>query len=89
MAIADWTEAIRLNPKLWQAYQYRGELHLLPPERLKAAMEDFNAAIRLAPGEPHLYFLRGHAYRLMGDETAAQQEFKLAEDCGAGMCQDG
>lgn len=83
------TEAIRLNPRLWQAYQYRGELHLHPPERLKAALEDFHAAVRLAPEEPHLYFLRGHVYRLMGDEAAAQVEFKLAEDCQTGMCQDG
>jgi tetratricopeptide (TPR) repeat protein len=52
-ALAILTEAIRLSPWLWQAYQYRGELRLLQqlPDR---AAEDFKEAIRLAPNEPHL-----------------------------------
>jgi tetratricopeptide (TPR) repeat protein len=59
-AIALLTKAIRLNPRLWQAYQYRGELYLHRAQ-WEAAVRDFTEAIRLAPEEPHLYELRGQA----------------------------
>jgi tetratricopeptide (TPR) repeat protein len=47
------TRIIRQNPKLWQAYQYRGELRLRLGEPGPAA-EDFSHAVRLAPDEAHL-----------------------------------
>ena len=52
-ALALLTRTIRQNPRLWQAYQYRGELRLRMGQASLAA-EDFAAAIRLAPDEPHL-----------------------------------
>ncbi len=67
------TETIRLSPQLWQAYQYRGELYLRQ-SNLQAALDDFSAAIRLAPREPHLYLLRAQTYDLLGDEAAARQD---------------
>ena len=76
-SVAVLTETIRLSPQLWQAYQYRGELYLRQPN-LPAALEDFSAAIRLAPREPHLYLLRAQTYELLGDEPAAQQDRALA-----------
>jgi len=65
-AIARLTETIRLSPQLWQAYQYRGELHLRQ-QSFDAALRDLNEAIRLAPEEPHLYVLRGQAQTLLGE----------------------
>ena len=73
-AIALLTEGIRLSPQLWQAFQYRGELYLQQGGRLEAALRDFSEAIRLAPGEPHLYGLRAQVYRLFGDETLADED---------------
>jgi cytochrome c-type biogenesis protein CcmH/NrfG len=55
-AIGLLTKTIRQSPKLWQAYQYRGELRLRAGEFALAA-EDFSEAIRLAPEEPHLHSL--------------------------------
>ena len=55
-ALAVLTRTIRQSPKLWQAYQYRGELRLRLGDRLLAA-QDFSDAIRLAPDEPHLHVL--------------------------------
>jgi cytochrome c-type biogenesis protein CcmH/NrfG len=55
-ALAVLTRTIRQSPKLWQAYQYRGELRLRLGDRAHAA-EDFSNAIRLAPDEPHLQVL--------------------------------
>ena len=77
-AIARLTRAIQLDPQLWQALQYRGELRLRAPETTLAGIEDLSAAIRLAPAEAHLYLLRGHAYLLVGDEAAAQQDSETA-----------
>jgi tetratricopeptide (TPR) repeat protein len=59
-AIALLTEAIRLSPWVWQAYQYRGELYL-SRQMLDRAAKDFSEAIRLAPNEPHLQVLLGQA----------------------------
>ncbi len=59
-ATARLTQAIRLSPHFWQAFQYRGELYLLQ-QRPDAALRDFDHAISLAPAEPHLYILRDQA----------------------------
>jgi len=66
-AVALLTKTIRQSPKLWQAYQYRGELHLRLGNAALAA-HDFSEAIRLAPNEPHLYLLREQAHALLGDD---------------------
>jgi tetratricopeptide (TPR) repeat protein len=52
--------AISENPRLWQAYQYRGELRLAAGE-VAGAAADFDRAIEIAPAEPHLYELRSRA----------------------------
>jgi len=81
-AIAVLTTAIRLSPRCWQAFQYRGELHL-QDNRLDAALQDFNEAIRLAGEEPHLYTLRGQTYSLLGDELSAERDNRIADVAGA------
>jgi tetratricopeptide (TPR) repeat protein len=68
-AIGLLTKAIRLNPRLWQAFQYRGELYLRS-DRPDAALQDFTEAIRLAPEEPHLYALRQQAQGELSRRTA-------------------
>ena len=76
-AIVYLTEAIHLSPRVWQAFQYRGELWLQRNDGC-AALEDFAEAIRLAPGEAHLYLLRGHAHSLLGHEAAAGADLETA-----------
>jgi len=77
-AIALLTAAIRLSPRCWQAFQYRGELQLMEGKSLEPALEDLTQAIRLAPGEAHLYVLRGQAYSLLGDHVAAARDNSTA-----------
>lgn len=79
-AVTLLTETIELTPKLWQAFQYRGQLRLQLGEL--RAVDDFSAAIGLAPEEGHLYLLRGEAYRAMGDEDAARRDFESAAGLG-------
>jgi tetratricopeptide (TPR) repeat protein len=52
--------AIAENPRLWQAYQYRGEVRLASGD-VSGALADFDHAIAIAPQEPHLYELRSRA----------------------------
>jgi tetratricopeptide (TPR) repeat protein len=81
-AMAMLSQAIRLNPRFWQAYQYRGELSLRR-NAPAASLEDFNEAIRLAPDEPQLYVLRGQAHALLGNEAAASADYELAARMGS------
>lgn len=78
-AIARLTQALRISPRLWQAYQYRGQLRSRRPETWQAALADLDEAIRLAPREGHLYALRSHIFALMGDEISARQDSETAE----------
>src|SRR5439155_16383029 len=72
-----FTQALRLNPKLWQAYQYRGELAIAASD-LASALEDLSTAIRLQPAEPHLYTLRAQVHDLLGDPGSARRDREIA-----------
>jgi tetratricopeptide (TPR) repeat protein len=63
-AMALLTDAIRLSPRVWQAWQYRGELYLAQGRGVEA-LRDFDEAIGLAAHEPHLYLLREQARNLL------------------------
>ncbi len=77
-AIARLTRALQLDPSLWQALQYRGELRMREGETVVAAIEDFTAALKLAPAEAHLYELRARAHALLGEESIAAEDFATA-----------
>jgi tetratricopeptide (TPR) repeat protein len=77
-AISLLTKTIRLNPQLWQAFQYRGELYMRQENAVDLAVRDFSEAIRLAPMERHLYLLRGHANSLLGDHSSSRNDFENA-----------
>ena len=77
-AIARLTRAVHVSPRLWQAYQYRGQLRLRQEETWEAAVADFGEAIRLAPREPRLYALRSQAFALLGDEESARRDSETA-----------
>jgi len=82
-AIAVLTKAIRQSPQFWQAFQYRGELYLQQGNALPLALDDFSAAIKLAPREAHLYLLRGHAHGLSGDDSSARRDYQEASELAA------
>ena len=80
--IALLDQALRLSPRLWQAREYRGEMRLTEPNAAESALHDFTEAIRLAPGEPHLYILRSHVFTLLGQEAAARADLEAAARLG-------
>ena len=80
-AIFVLTKTLRLDPKLWQAFQYRGELRVSQGD-YRGALDDFSEAIRLAPHERHLYLLRAQVYSAMGQESPAQHDYETASRIG-------
>jgi len=82
-------EALRLSPRLWQAREYRGQMRLREPSAAESALQDFTEAIRLAPGEPHLYILRSHVFTLLGRGSSAQADLEAAARLGAPHIQSG
>jgi tetratricopeptide (TPR) repeat protein len=78
-AIADYGEAIRLNPEDATAYVGRGSAYLAKGDGDRA-IADLDKAIRLNPEYSWVYRIRGIAY-LFGDSLAkAYADFKVASE---------
>jgi tetratricopeptide (TPR) repeat protein len=82
--IAVLDEALRLSPRFWQARQYRGQMRLGEPDAAELALDEFTEAIRLAPGEAHLYTLRSHVFTLLGRDALARADLEAAARLGGG-----
>ena len=78
-AIADCTEAIRLDPKNADAYYNRGNSYARKGEYDKA-IADCTEAIRLNQTQPVFYVSRARAYRALGDEAKAASDEKKAQE---------
>ena len=74
-AIADYTEAIRLDPKHAEAHVNRGQAYSLKREGTDRAIADFTEAIRLDPKLAHAYFSRGLAYEKLADFARARSDY--------------
>src|SRR4051794_20595228 len=64
-AAADFTAAIRLDPKCARAYMGRGQCHR-QLGRLDKAAADFAEAVRMAPKDPDARASRGECLRMQG-----------------------
>jgi tetratricopeptide (TPR) repeat protein len=76
-AIADYTEAIKLNPKDVPAYNNRGTAWRDKGD-LDRALADYNVAIRLDPNDAAAYNNRGNIRHEKGDDTGAIGDFTEA-----------
>lgn len=78
-AIADFTEAIRLNRWFADAYRWRGHKYLYAKEPAYGrALADFSEMVRLDPSNANAFFLRGTVYMAMRHYEAAVKEFDVA-----------
>ncbi len=77
-AVQELTQAIRLDPKLAQAYNARGYAHLML-KQYGAAIADFDEAIRLQPGYQNAYTNRAVARKRSGDLAGASADLALAQ----------
>jgi tetratricopeptide (TPR) repeat protein len=61
LAIADYTQAIKLNPKVSNYYTYRANAYY-SLKQYQLTIADLDRAIALAPEDPFTYALQGAAY---------------------------
>jgi tetratricopeptide (TPR) repeat protein len=76
-ALADFEAAIKLDPKMFDAYDERGNVHYAKRD-YDRAVADYSAAIRLNPDGARAYFNRGVAEADQGDRERAFADFSLA-----------
>jgi tetratricopeptide (TPR) repeat protein len=77
LAIADFNEAILLNPRSASANNHRG-LAWRKKGDAQRAIDDYTAAIALNPVYALAYSNRGHAHEAMGHREAAIRDFSRA-----------
>lgn len=77
-AIADYSEAIRLNPNFAQAYHNRGVAYRERQDYARAIV-DFSEAIRLRPRFVRAYRNRAALYQRMNDPARAAEDIRVAD----------
>lgn len=83
-AIAEYTEAIRLDPDYAAAYFNRGQARFTLGSA-QEAISDYDDAIRLSPNRPELPLAhagRAMAHTLLGNDEAAQRDITEAVRLG-------
>ena len=78
-AIADYNEAIRLDPKFPQAYSNRGVAYHAKGDHDRS-IADYNEAIRLDPEYPTAYYNRGLAKESKGDSAGGDADIARARE---------
>jgi len=73
-SIADFSEAIRLNPADASGYVGRGAAYLAKDD-LHRAIADFGEALRLSPGQAFAHLQRGIAYHRVGESDRALEDY--------------
>jgi tetratricopeptide (TPR) repeat protein len=76
-AIADFTAAIRINPKYSSAYTNRGVAYVEEHD-YDRALADYNVAIRLDPKDAVAYNNRGFAWKNKGEHDLAIADYSEA-----------
>ncbi|MBV9389542.1 MAG: tetratricopeptide repeat protein [Chroococcidiopsidaceae cyanobacterium CP_BM_ER_R8_30] len=76
-AIADYTKALRLNPKSAEAYNYRGNARLNLRNK-QGAISDYNQAIKINPKYADAFDDRGDGRSALGDNQGAIDDYDQA-----------
>ncbi|MDD2903677.1 MAG: tetratricopeptide repeat protein [Syntrophales bacterium] len=80
-AIAAYTKAIKINPKLGKAYNNRGVAYMMK-KQYDQALADFNKAIKLDPKNGKAYNNRAIVYAYLGENLKANQDINKAKSLG-------
>ena len=80
-AIAQYGEAIRLNPQLFQAY-FNREIIYAELGEYQRAIEDYDQAISIDPDLALAYANRAMAYIGLGENSEAQESVEQAVEMG-------
>jgi len=77
LAIGDYDEAIRLNPKNAAAFNNRA-VTLVSVRQYDRAIKDYDEALRLQPDNGLYVKNRGNAFRIIGKYAQAIADFRKA-----------
>ncbi|MDQ7823094.1 MAG: tetratricopeptide repeat protein [Candidatus Eremiobacteraeota bacterium] len=78
-ALAEYSAAIKINPKHLNAYVSRGSLYETNKE-YSQAVGDYSKAIELKPDDAKNYFRRGSVLKQMNDAERAKADLKKAKE---------
>jgi len=76
-AIADFAEALKLNPKSYKAVYYKGIVYSVL-RRYPQALEAFNSSLEINPYQPYCLFRRAQAYFHLEDYPSALADCETA-----------
>lgn len=77
-AVADYTEALRINPQFIWSLRNRGYLLYRYLNQPQQALEDINRAIEISPGDAWSYVDRGSVREGLGEERLALEDYTKA-----------
>ena len=80
-AVADYTKALKLNPRFYLAWHNRGMAYEQLNDKSRAVV-DYSKAISLNPNYAEAYYNRGLCYESLGDKTGARADFAKAKQLG-------
>ena len=80
-AIAEYNEAIRLDPEYTGAYMNRGNVYHALGQH-ERAIEDYNQAIRIDPQDADAYVGRAMVHAVLGMDLEARQDIDRAAELG-------
>ena len=91
-ALADFSEALRIDPSMRMAYESRALAHIRTGD-YAAAIEDFDSAVAYSrnmgfSAKGSAYLGRAVARSLSGDEAGAESDFRLARMAGSYLADD-
>jgi tetratricopeptide (TPR) repeat protein len=81
LAIANYSKAIKINPKFAKAYNNRGIAYTLK-KKYDSAIADFSKAIELDPKNGKAYNNRAIVYSYQGETEKARQDLHKAQSLG-------
>lgn len=84
-AIADFSEAIRIDPKNAKAHYQRGNIHADLGDSLDLAIADYDMAIRIDPRFVFAYNARGLTLEAKGERARAAADYRSALKLDPGL----
>ena len=80
-AIADYSKAIKINPKFVKAYNNRGVAYSMK-KQYELAIADFTKAIELDPKNGKAYHNRAIVYLYLGENAKVRHDIQKAQSLG-------
>jgi tetratricopeptide (TPR) repeat protein len=87
LAIANYSKAIKINPKFAKAYNNRGIAYTFK-KQWDLAIADFSKAIELDPKNGKAYNNRAIVYAYQGEANKARQDLQKAQSLGIAVNPD-